>query len=70
MSGTTSNRARVAALSRPGRDRNALQAARRDLAAANVRSAIDRQRERLGLSPLADDLADVLAAVAFLRGGA
>jgi hypothetical protein len=70
VSGTTSSRARVAALSRPGRDRAALLAARRDLAAANVRRAVDRQRARLGLPPVADDLAAVLHAAAFLRGSA
>lgn len=70
MSEATRLRGRVAALSRPGSDRNALHAARRDLATVNVRRAVDTQRARLGLPPVADDLAAVLAAAAFLRGGA
>jgi len=70
VSEATRLRARVAALSRPGSDRNALHTARRDLATANVRRAVDRQRATLGLPPLADDLAAVLAAAAFLQGGA
>ncbi len=62
--------ARVAALSRPGSDRSALHAARRDLAAVNIRQTVDRQRAALGLPPVADDLAAVLTAAAFLPGAA
>ena len=69
VSEATRLRARVAALSRPGADRFALHAARRDLATVNVRRAIDKQRAALGLPPVADDLAAVLAAAAFLRAG-
>lgn len=65
MSEATRLRARVAALSRPGADRSALHAAKRDLATVNVRRAVDKQRAALGLGPVADDLAAVLAAAAF-----
>lgn len=67
MSEATHLRARVAALSRPGADRSALHAARRDLAGANIRRAVDKQRARLGLPPIADDLAAVVNAAAFPR---
>jgi hypothetical protein len=70
VSEATHLRARVAALSRPGSDRSALRAARRDLATVNVRRAVDKQRAALGLPPVADELAAVLAAAAFLRPGA
>ncbi len=70
MSEATRLRARVAALSRPGSDRDALHAARRDLATVNVRRVVDRERAKVGLPPLADDLAAMLAAAAFLRGSA
>ena len=65
VSRATHLRARVAALSRAGADWTVLRAARHELAAANVRSAVDRQRAGLGLPPVADDLAVVLAAAAF-----
>ena len=65
MSEATHLRARVAALSRPGANRAALQAARRELATLNVRRAMDKQRAALGLPPVDDELAGVLAA--FLR---
>jgi hypothetical protein len=52
-------------LSRAGADGMVLRAARRELAAANVRSAVDRQRAALDLPPVTDDLAVVLAAAAF-----
>ena len=70
MSEATRLRARVAALSRPGADRDALHAARRDLAAVNIRRTVDRQRAAFGLPPVTDDLAAMLAAAAFLRGAA
>jgi hypothetical protein len=42
-----------------------LRAARRELAAANVIRAVDKQRATLDLPPVSDDLAAVLAAAAF-----
>jgi hypothetical protein len=53
-------RARVAALARAG-NAPALREARRDLAAANIRRAIDRQRAAIDLPPVSDDLAAALA---------
>jgi hypothetical protein len=58
-------RARVAALSRPGADRVALAAARRELASVNVLRAVDKQRASLGLPPVADDDAAAVIKVAF-----
>jgi hypothetical protein len=52
-------------LSRAGADGPVLRAARRELAAANVRSAVDRQRAGLGLPPVTDDRAAMLTAAAF-----
>jgi hypothetical protein len=65
VSQSTHWRARVAALSRAGADGTVLRAARRELAAANVRRAVDKQRAALDLPPVTDDLAAVLAAAAF-----
>jgi hypothetical protein len=52
-------------LSRAGADLAVLRAARHELAAANVRSAVNKQRAALDLPPVSDDLAAVLAAAAF-----
>jgi hypothetical protein len=65
VSQSTHHRARVAALVRAGADLTVLRAARRELAAANVRRAVDKQRAALDLPPVTDDLAVVLAAAAF-----
>lgn len=65
MSEATHHRARVAALVRAGADGSVLRAARRELAAANVIRAVDRQRAALDLPSVTDDLAVVLAAAAF-----
>lgn len=54
----------VAAFERHGAAPEVLAAARRDLEAAKLRQAADAGRARLGLPPLADDLAAVVAAVA------
>lgn len=49
-------------MSRAGADGTVLRAARRELAAANVRRAVDKQRAALDLPPVTDDLAVILAA--------
>ncbi len=66
ISEATHLRARVAALSLHGANRIALDAARRELGAVNIRRTVDKQRAALGLPPVADDLATVLTAAAFL----
>lgn len=55
---------RTAAVIRHGAPADVIRAARRDLAAAKLRKAADGERARLGLPPLAEDLADVMTAVA------
>jgi len=64
VSRATHLRAQVAALSRPGRDTEALGAARRELASVNVLEVINGQREKLGMRALPEDLAALVAAVA------
>jgi hypothetical protein len=54
----------VAAFEKHGAAPEVLMAARRRLAAAKLRKAADAERGRLGLPPLAEDLAGVMAAVA------
>jgi hypothetical protein len=64
VSDFTRYRARYAAFAKHGAAPEVIRAARRDLAAAKLRKAADVERARLGLPPLADDLAAVVAAVA------
>jgi len=66
VAGGSSEKSRVAALVRHGSDPAAVARARQALGAANIRRTVDEQRARVGLPPVADDLAAVLTAAAFL----
>jgi len=50
-----------------GSDPAVLAEARAALAAAKVRKAVNAERAVLGLSPLPDDVADLVTRAAFLR---